>query len=443
MVQTSGNVHFCGIGEMAGMISGHTIRNLIIGKARYIESYVEYKRVLVSGKLALIYIMVCLGYIAYDLPTGNFSEIPVLAATILLLTLTLCYHRHGDHNTAHYCLLTTINVSMYLITASESPNSSSLIFFIVNTIAAFAILSYQQRLHSMLFSVFTYTLFVMSYFVDYSILPERQYDEDTLVYFVILNFSAALPAAILCVNLLVALNRHSALKLVENTGLLMKTNAELDRFVYSTSHDLRAPLSSVMGLINITEKSREPEEMVKYLGMMRERVMSLDRFIRDITDYSRNNRLEVKREKVYLRCLIDEIWESLKFSAEAETILFKNDIPEQLFIDVDRGRLQVVLGNLISNAMRYQDTKKNQPFILIEHYITGNIICLKVADNGQGIPKEYHTKVFDMFFRANEKSKGSGLGLYIVKEAIMKLSGSIQLDSEATEGSTFTVRLPL
>ncbi|HTF17769.1 MAG TPA: HAMP domain-containing sensor histidine kinase [Chryseolinea sp.] len=429
--------------ENAGMNSGITIRNLIIGKTRYIDSYVEYKRVMVSGKLALLYILVCLGYIAYDLPTGNLSEVPVLGATILLLALTICYHRHGDHKTGHYCLLTTVNCALYLVASSESPNSSALIFFLVNTIAAFAILSYQQRLHAILFAVFTYTLFVLSYFVDYSLLPERRYDEETLVYFMILNFSAALPAAILSVNLLVALNRHSALKLVENTDLLMKTNAELDRFVYSTSHDLRAPLSSVMGLINITEKSREPEEVVKYLGMMRDRVMSLDRFIRDITDYSRNNRLEVKREKVYLRCLIDDIWESLKFSSEAETIQFRNDIPEQLFIHVDRGRLQVVLGNLISNAMRYQDSNKNDPFILVEHYITDNIFCLKVADNGQGIPKEYHTKVFDMFFRANEKSKGSGLGLYIVKEAIMKLSGSIHLDSEPTAGSTFTIRLPL
>jgi signal transduction histidine kinase len=230
---------------------------------------------------------------------------------------------------------------------------------------------------------------------------------------------------------------------VENTDLLMKTNAELDRFVYSTSHDLRAPLTSVMGLINITERSSEPQEVSKYLAMMRDRVLSLDRFIRDITDYSRNNRLSVKREKVYLRCLIDEVWENLKFSPEAETIDFRNDIPEQLFIHVDRSRLQVVLGNLMSNAMRYQDTKKNNPFIVIEHYISGNIFCLKVADNGQGIPEEYHTKVFDMFFRASERSKGSGLGLYIVKEAMVKLSGSIQLDSTPSVGTTFTVRLPL
>lgn len=425
------------------MVSGTFIRNLIIGKNRYIESYVAYKRVMVSGKLALLYIMLCLGYIAYDIPTGNAAAIPVLVATILLLTLSICYHRHGDHPTANYCLLTTVNVALYLMASSESPNSGAFIFFLVNSIVAFAVLSYQQRLQSLLFAVFTYVLFVLSYFVDYSFLPERRYDEETLVYFVILNFSAALPAAILSVNLLVALNQHSALKLVENTDLLMKTNAELDRFVYSTSHDLRAPLSSVMGLINITERSREPEEVTKYLGMMRDRVLSLDRFIRDITDYSRNNRLEVKREKVYLHSMIAEIWESLKFSPDAEVIDFRNDIPETLFIHVDRSRLQVVLANLISNAMRYHDNQKNEPFILVQHYITDNIICLKIADNGQGIPKEYHSRIFDMFFRANERSKGSGLGLYIVKEAIIKLSGSIQLDSEPLEGTTFTIRLPL
>jgi len=428
---------------MARRGSESFIRNLIVGKGRHIESYEEYKRVMVSGKYALLHIMLCIGYIACDIATGNGSDVPVLGATIVLLCVSLVYHRLGEHLKANYCLLITVNISIYLITASESSNSGGFIFYLVNAIVAFAVLDFRQRLYSLLFAVFTYILFILSYFVDFSFLPVRGYNEDTLIYFVVLNFSAALPGAILAVNLLLYLNQYSALKLVENTDLLMKTNAELDRFVYSTSHDLRAPLSSMMGLINITEKSREPEEVTRYLGMMKDRMMSLDRFIRDITDYSRNNRLEVKREKVYLRCLIQDTWESLKFSPEAETIDFRNDIPEQLFIDVDRSRLQVVLGNLISNAMKYQDSKKNEPFVMVQHYITGNIICIKISDNGQGIPKEYQTKVFDMFFRANEKSKGSGLGLYIVKEAVMKLAGSIQLDSEPSEGTTFTIRLPL
>jgi len=108
------------------MNSAITIRNLIIGKTRYIDSYVDYKRIMVSGKLALLYILICLGYIAYDLPTRDLSQVPVLAATILLLILSICYHRHGDHNTAHYCLLTTVNLALYLIAASESPNSQSI-----------------------------------------------------------------------------------------------------------------------------------------------------------------------------------------------------------------------------------------------------------------------------------------------------------------------------
>ena len=128
----------------------------------------------------------------------------------------------------------------------------------MNSIAAFAVFNYKKRLVSILFAVFTYVLFVLAYFVDYSPLPERVYNDETLMFFVVLNFSAALPAAVMSVYLLISLNHHNALQLVENNNLLIKTNTELDRFVYSTSHDLRAPLTSVMGLINITERSQSP-----------------------------------------------------------------------------------------------------------------------------------------------------------------------------------------
>jgi signal transduction histidine kinase len=263
-----------------------------------------------------------------------------------------------------------------------------------------------------------------------------------LTFFVVLNFSAALPAAVMAVYLLISLNHHNALQLIENNNLLSKTNTELDRFVYSTSHDLRAPLTSVMGLINITERSQTPEDIAKYLGMMRDRVHSLDRFIKDITDYSRNNRLEIKKEKVNLAALAHEIWENLKFSPEAENINFLIDIPEDLTIESDKNRLQVIIGNLISNAVRYHDSRKADQFIRLRYKVSGRVFCIKVEDNGQGIAQEYHSKIFEMFYRANEKSKGSGLGLYIVKEALMKLSGSIQLDSTPGLGTTITIKLP-
>ena len=310
---------------------------------------------MLSGQFAMIGIFLCSVYLLFDVAFEEYANIPVFCTAIFLLALSIVIHRQGDHCLANYFLLPTINITLYLIASSESPNSGAFIFFIVNTIAAFAVFSYKQRLISILFAVFTYILFVLAYFVDFSILPERTYNEETLIFFVVLNFTAALPAAVMAVYLLISLNHRNAMKLVENNDLLTKTNTELDRFVYSTSHDLRAPLTSVMGLINITERSQSQEDITKYLGMMKDRVNSLDRFIKDITDYSRNNRLEIKKEKVNLATLAREVWESLKFSPDAENITFQVDIPEDIFIESDKNRLQVVISNLLSNAVRYHD----------------------------------------------------------------------------------------
>ncbi len=418
------------------------IRDLIIGEDKYIESYGEYKQVMLSGQFAMIGIFLCSMYLIFDVALGAYSNIPVFSTAIFLLVLSIVIHRQGDHCLANYFLLPTINITLYLLASSESPNTGAFIFFIVNSIAAFAVFNYKQRLISILFAVFTYVLFVLAYFVDFSILPERIYNEETLVFFVVVNFTAALPAAVMAVYLLISLNHHNALQLVENNNLLTKTNSELDRFVYSTSHDLRAPLTSVMGLINITERSRDPEEISRYLGMMKDRVHSLDRFIKDITDYSRNNRLDIKKERVNLTSLATEVWESLKFSPEAENIRFQVDIPPDLCIETDKNRLQVVIGNLMSNAVRYHDCRKKEQYIRLHYQVSGSVFCMKLEDNGQGIAQEYHSKIFDMFYRANEMSKGSGLGLYIVREALMKLSGSIQLDSTPGIGTVVTVKLP-
>ena len=418
------------------------IRNLIIGPNKYIESYGEYKQAMLSGQFALVGILLCAIYLVVELVFGDFECWPVYCSAIFFLSLSVYIHRQGDHCLANYFLLITINLTVYVIASSESPNTGAFVFFIVNSIAAFSLFSYKQRIFSILFAVFTYVLFALAYFIDFSILPKRDYSDEFLVLNVVLNFSIALPAAIMGVFLLVRINHYNAMQLLENNDLLSKTNAELDRFVYSTSHDLRAPLTSVLGLINITERSKSPEEVTRYLGMMRDRVNSLDRFIKDITDYSRNNRLDIAREKVNIAELAAEVWESLKFSPEAEHIDFQIDVPEDLHVVSDRNRLQVVIANLLSNAVRYHDPRKANQYIRLHYQISGNIFSIKLEDNGQGIAKEYHSKIFDMFYRANEQSKGSGLGLYIVKEVLMKLTGAIQLDSTPGIGTVVTVKLP-
>ena len=418
------------------------IRNLIIGDDKYIESYGEYKQAMLSGRFAIIGMIFCAMSAAINFDMGYHETLPILSGTIFFLILSLTFHRYGHHSLANYTLLATMNIAVYILASSESAKTGSFMFFIVSSIVSFAIFSYHERLLSILFAVFTYVLFALAYFVDFSILPQRDYSDDVLLFCIIINFTAALPATVMTVYLLKSLNHYNAMELVENNLLLSKSNAELDRFVYSTSHDLRAPLTSILGLINITLDSQNPIEVKRYLSLMKDRVNALNHLIKDITDYSRNNRLEIKKEKVRLVDLAHEVWESLKFSPDAENIDFQIEIPTDVYIESDKNRLQVIISNLISNAVRYHDFKKENQYIRLRYQINGRSFYIKVEDNGQGIASEYHTKIFDMFFRANEQSKGSGLGLYIVKEALMKLSGSIHLESKVGEGTTFIIELP-
>jgi signal transduction histidine kinase len=418
------------------------IRNVIIGDDKFIESYGEFRQALLSGEFAIVGIIFCVVSAVFNFKIGYPETLPVLGGTASLLGLAIFLHRRGNHLLANYILLATMNVAVYILASSESAKTGSFLFFIVSSIASFAVFSYHERVLSIIFAVFTYVLFALAYFIDFSILPHRDYSDDILLFCIIINFSAALPGTVITVYLLKTLNHHNAMQLVENNILLSRTNAELDRFVYSTSHDLRAPLSSIMGLINITLDTQNPNDVKRYLALMKDRVHSLHDFIKDITDYSRNNRLEVKREPVKLADLAHEVWESLKFSPEAENIDFIIDIPDDVYIESDKNRLRVIMGNLISNAVRYHDLKKDQQYIRMHYQINGRVSYIKVEDNGQGIATEYHTKIFEMFFRANEESKGSGLGLYIVKEALVKLSGTIRLESTVGVGTTFTIVLP-
>jgi signal transduction histidine kinase len=421
-----------------------TIRNLIIGEGNYIESRGQYKRAMLSGQFALMAMLILIIYLLIEVSLHNITPLIVMIFVVPLFFLgySITFHRKGDHCTANYFLLPTINIVVYLLASSESPNSGAFIFFLLTSMASFVVFDYNMRLWSILFAAFTYTLFVLAYFVDFSILPKRDYSQDELLLSVIINFSIGLPTGAMIVYLLINLNYYNDMQLVQNNKLLMKTNNELDRFVYSTSHDLRAPLTSLLGLINIIDDSKDKAEATRYLGMMRDRVASLDKFIKDITDYSRNNRLHIGKENINLSNLVNEVWETLHYAPEAQNIEFQMSIPHDLEVLSDRSRLTIILSNLISNAIRYHDKCKEKRFIRLYVLNTDFGFYLKVEDNGQGISPEYHQRVFDMFYRANEKSQGSGLGLYIVKETLEKLSGSIHLESSLGVGSTFTVRLP-
>lgn len=223
---------------------------------------------------------------------------------------------------------------------------------------------------------------------------------------------------------------------------LRKVNAELDRFVYSVSHDLRAPIASVLGLIQIARIEQNPEEQQRYFNLMQSSLQRLDSFIHDIIDYSRNNRLESQPELIYFDELIEEVASSLRYMPDANTVDLIKEINVDTTFYTDRQRLKVILTNLIGNAVRYHNPRHPHPYILFSVETTDTHAKLQIKDNGIGIGEVYQSRIFEMFFRAHQESKGSGLGLYIVKEMVKKLEGDIQVSSTLGEGTSFQISLP-
>jgi PAS domain S-box-containing protein len=231
--------------------------------------------------------------------------------------------------------------------------------------------------------------------------------------------------------------------ILQKNSELQKTNSELDKFVYSVSHDLRAPLSSILGVIEIAQDDTTDELMIEHLQMLKGNVKKLDGFISDILDYSRNARLEVKKEEVNFNELLNDISHNLKFmGSNNRKVEIKIYVSGKASVHTDKSRLSIVLNNLISNAIRYQNSQNPNPFVDIKVDTSDTETGIIIHDNGIGIRKELHQKIFDMFYRISEESVGSGLGLYIVKEAVNKLNGNIEVISEPGEGSTFTIKIP-
>lgn len=222
---------------------------------------------------------------------------------------------------------------------------------------------------------------------------------------------------------------------------LKKINSELDGFVYRASHDLRAPLSSILGLISISKEEKDIRQKEEYLNMMEKSVKKLDLFIRNIIDYSRNARLQISVTPVRFDELISSIFDEYKYMERSTLIERKLTIEGNTDFYSDIFRLKIIFSNIISNAIRYSNPRVNS-FIRISINMTDANAVIHFEDNGAGIATESVNRIFEMFYRASESNVGSGLGLYIVKEVVQALGGTIKVDSELGKGTTFIVTVP-
>jgi signal transduction histidine kinase len=238
--------------------------------------------------------------------------------------------------------------------------------------------------------------------------------------------------------------KNAELALRTQNEELVKINKELDSFVYSVSHNLRAPLMSVLGLINLVqvENRKEQPNLNGYFDMMQQSVHKLDDTLKEILDYSRNARSELNIEAVDFQSMLEDSFERMKYMEGSEHIRKSINVKSQTPLYSDAYRLSVIVNNLVSNAIKYRDPKKPVSEITIDAVVNREGLTAVFKDNGIGISGDYIKKIFDMFFRATDRSEGAGLGLYIVKETIDKLRGVISVDSAIGEGTTFRLVVP-
>jgi signal transduction histidine kinase len=231
------------------------------------------------------------------------------------------------------------------------------------------------------------------------------------------------------------------LDLVKKNNELVKVNSELDNFVYRVSHDLRAPLLSIKGLISLINFAELSPATTEYIKLIESSAMRMDNSIQDILEYSRNARFEVKLERINIKDLVHEIFNDIKFSTKSQIELEYQTSGEDSIV-TDKFRMSTLLKNMIGNAIKY---KRELPDSFIKFHMSqkGKTISMRIIDNGIGISKTSMPKVFDMFYRGSSASFGTGLGLYICKEIMERLNGKIKLKSKLDVGSEFEMLLPV
>lgn len=220
-----------------------------------------------------------------------------------------------------------------------------------------------------------------------------------------------------------------------------KLNKELDSFVYSASHDLKAPLASLRGLLSLAQQEKDASMVKLYFSKMEATITQSESFIKNITDYSKNVRTDLNPVAIELQPLIEDLFSNLSFVNGHEDIKLHLQL-ECKTIVADGNRMQAVLGNLLSNALKYSDPGKPERWIKITSREDGEKYYLTVEDNGIGVSPEHLPHLFEMFYRASEQSSGSGLGLYIVSESLQCMGASIKAESEPGKGTKFQVQIP-
>jgi signal transduction histidine kinase len=222
----------------------------------------------------------------------------------------------------------------------------------------------------------------------------------------------------------------------------IEASKELDTLVYSVSHDLRSPITSIKGLLNLLREEGDLHKLKDYAQLLDSTIDKQDSYILEIISFFKNKRSSLVFTSFSLKSLIGDVIASHEYAPAAREIEITKDIATDI-IHSDELRVKTIVNNLVSNAIKYSDERKSNRKINIKTTTQNGYVVIEVADNGIGIDKKNIDKIFNMFFVTYNADKGTGLGLYILKQNTEKLKGKVDVQSELNVGTTFTISLPV
>ncbi|WP_338768998.1 HAMP domain-containing sensor histidine kinase [Bernardetia sp. ABR2-2B] len=355
----------------------------------------------------------------------------------------------GTEYSAHWFLI-GFNLTVFYFSSAIGRNSNLHLLFFVIILLIPSVLNVRSKRYVIFHTILPLLLVLILVLLDFNIFPRyaqiNPYYENIFGKVNMILLFIVLPVVVWILvrsyqNIFNQLLESEKVLINKNTEL-SKTNKELDNFVYSVSHDLRAPISSVLGLIAISKLEKDPQQLIHYENLKEKSLLKLDSFIKDILDFSRNSRIEIKPQKINWQDYLTELTKEFEYLPEAKDIEVEINIKQEVDFYADKYRTGIVFNNIISNAFRYSDKQKEFRFIKIFGNTYKEKVCITIQDNGIGIKEEHQKKIFDMFYRASEDSKGSGLGLYILKETLEKINGWVKVESEVGKGSLFYIEIP-
>ncbi len=237
------------------------------------------------------------------------------------------------------------------------------------------------------------------------------------------------------------LKLHDITAKKEKEKNLLLTNQQLDQVIYKTFHDLKAPLLSSLGLVRLAENASALEKD-QYIALIKKSLLKLNSSIDEMTHFFTHDKMTLQRRYIDLKQLLAEEIETLQNQFNMNSIVTTITFVENADFYSDVVRVRTILTNILSNAMKYCDVRKTSSFVKINAAVTVGFCDICITDNGIGIEPNAKEKIFDLFFRSTSQSYGTGIGLFIVKDTIQRVRGTIEVDSIYGEGTTFRIRIP-